>query len=152
MITVKYPLALTATLLWVGFVSAISFMEAWLKFRAPGVSLPIGLGIGRLVFSALNKVEWGIAIAIIANYIFKKGFIRGVDILFFCIPFIILIIQTCWLLPALDARVELYIQAKEVAPSNMHFYYIGMEVIKVTCLIIFGISLSNFGNTNLNYK
>src|SRR4029078_7359155 len=38
-------------------VLAISFLEAPLKFRAPGVTVPIGLGIGRLVFRALNIVE-----------------------------------------------------------------------------------------------
>ena len=42
--------------LWIGFVGAISFMEAWLKFKAPGVTMPIGLGIGKLVFNALNKM------------------------------------------------------------------------------------------------
>jgi hypothetical protein len=38
-------------------VLAISFLEAPLKFRAPEVTLRIGLGIGRLVFGALNTVE-----------------------------------------------------------------------------------------------
>ena len=42
---------------WLGMVAAISFIEAPLKFRAPGVTLQIGLGIGRLVFRALNTVE-----------------------------------------------------------------------------------------------
>jgi len=41
-----------------GFVLSISFMEAWLKFQAEGVTQAIGLSIGRLVFGALNKVEW----------------------------------------------------------------------------------------------
>lgn len=39
------------TFVWLGMVLAISFLEAPLKFRAPGVTLPIGLGIGRLVFA-----------------------------------------------------------------------------------------------------
>ena len=56
MTVVKMPIALICTFLWIGFVCAISFMEAWLKFRAPGISVPLGLGIGRLVFNALNKV------------------------------------------------------------------------------------------------
>src|ERR1039458_5793627 len=53
------PLALdtAATFVWLGMVFAISFLEAPLKFRAPGVDLRIGLGIGRLVFRALNSVE-----------------------------------------------------------------------------------------------
>lgn len=39
-----------ATLFWIGVVCASSFMEAGLTFCA--------LGIGRLVFNALNKLEW----------------------------------------------------------------------------------------------
>ncbi|MBQ0896551.1 hypothetical protein KBX37_26255 [Micromonospora sp. U56] len=49
---------LAVPILWLGMVIAISLIEAPLKFRAPGVSLPIGLGIGRLVFRALNAVEF----------------------------------------------------------------------------------------------
>ena len=50
---------------WLGMVLAISFLEAPLKFRAPGVSVPLGLGIGRLVFRALNAVEAVLAVALI---------------------------------------------------------------------------------------
>ena len=44
--------ATAVTLVWLGRVLAISFLEAPLRFRAPQVSLRIGLGIGRLVFRA----------------------------------------------------------------------------------------------------
>ncbi|MEM0967027.1 MAG: hypothetical protein AAGJ81_12845 [Verrucomicrobiota bacterium] len=40
---------------WLGLVIGISFLEAPLKFQAPGITLELGLGIGRLVFGALNK-------------------------------------------------------------------------------------------------
>jgi hypothetical protein len=43
-----------AVFVWLGMVLAISFLEAPLKFRAPDVTLRIGLGIGRIVFRALN--------------------------------------------------------------------------------------------------
>ncbi|MER2093219.1 MAG: hypothetical protein ABS918_10760, partial [Saccharopolyspora rectivirgula] len=49
---------------WLGMVLAISFLEAPLKFRAPGVTTRIGLGIGRLVFRALNAVEVVLAVAV----------------------------------------------------------------------------------------
>lgn len=42
---------------WLGMVVAISFLEAPIKFRAPGVTIPIGLGIDRRVFRALNIAE-----------------------------------------------------------------------------------------------
>jgi uncharacterized membrane protein (DUF485 family) len=73
----KDPLAFAVIYLWIGFVCAISFMEAWLKFRAPGVNLQIGLGIGRLVFNALNKVEWVFAIALMISLFNSKDTINA---------------------------------------------------------------------------
>ncbi|HET8736516.1 MAG TPA: hypothetical protein VFM69_07945 [Pricia sp.] len=137
----KYPLALGSVFLWIGFVGAISFMEAWLKFRAPGVTLPLGLGIGRLVFDALNKVEWVLALLVLANLLIGKEGIFTLRNLLYFIPLALLILQTVWLLPVLDARAELFIQGLEPGSSNFHFYYVGMELVKVVCLLIFGIQL-----------
>ena len=139
--TVNYPLALVATCIWIGFVCAISFMEAWLKFRAPGINLPLGLGIGRLVFNALNKVEWVLALSIIMNVCFRKRPVMERFHVSFAVAFLILLIQTVYALPELDLRAELHIQNLEVPPSNLHFYYIIMEFVKVICLFIFGIHL-----------
>jgi len=138
--SIKYPLALAATFIWVGFVGGISFMEAWLKFQAPGVSLSIGLGIGKLVFAALNKVEWVLGILIGIDF-WKKGFsldfIRGLYLL----PLLLLIIQSVWVLPQLDLRADLIIEGVNPGPSNLHFYYVGMEVVKAISLIFLGIYL-----------
>lgn len=134
-----YILALPSVFLWIGFVCAISFMEAWLKFRAPGITLPLGLGIGSLVFKALNKVEWVFVILMALDlFLFHRS---GIDLsrILFLIALLILIIQTLWLLPALDARIPLYQQGVEVPASPLHFYYVGTEVVKVVCLIITGI-------------
>ena len=51
---------------WLGMVLAISFLETPLKFRAPGITLPLGLGIGRLVFRALNTTEITLAAVLLA--------------------------------------------------------------------------------------
>jgi hypothetical protein len=58
-------IAVAAAFMWLGMVLAISFLEAPLKFRAPGLNLRTGLAIGRIVFRALNRVEavWAITIA-----------------------------------------------------------------------------------------
>ena len=50
---------------WLGMVLAISFVETPLKFRAPGVTLQIGLGIGRLAFRALNACELALAATVL---------------------------------------------------------------------------------------
>lgn len=139
--TVKMPIALTASFLWIGFVCAISFMEAWLKFRAPGVTIPLGLGIGRLVFNALNKVEWIFATAILGNILFTKSRLFSIRNLLFFIPLLLLFVQTVWILPLLDTRAELHIQNQIVPPSNLHFYFVIMEILKVICLALFGFKL-----------
>ena len=59
--------AVAVIFVWLGMVLAISFLEAPLKFRAPNVTLQIGLGIGRLVFRALNTVEVVLAIVILVT-------------------------------------------------------------------------------------
>jgi len=141
MITVKMPIALIATFLWIGFVCAISFMKAWLKFKAPGITLSLGLGIGRLVFSVLNKVEWIMCIAIVINLLISKNTFNSIYNLYFLIPLILLSVQTFWLLPELDLRAEMHIQGQNVPRSNLHFYYVGMEIIKTACLSVFGITL-----------
>lgn len=138
---VKYPCAVAAVFMWIGFVSAISFLEAWLKFRAPGITLPLGLGIGKLVFGALNKVEWVLAFFIILNIVLQEGRILSVHNLAYFIPVIILLLQTFWLLPVLGERADLYINNQSVPESNIHLLFIAFEVIKVISLIIFGIGL-----------
>lgn len=138
---IEYPLAIGAVFLWIGFVCAISFMEAWLKFRASGITRPLGLGIGRLVFSALNKVEWFFALILLGCYFFfrlKMSLIGGI---FYFGPLFLLVLQTVWLLPALDARAELHIKGESVPRSNLHIYYVGFELIKFIFLMGSGINL-----------
>lgn len=139
MTTARKPVAIICAFVWIGFVCAISFLEAWLKFRAPGITLPIGLGIGRLVFGALNKVELVLAAAILID-LMRPDAARSQGLLF-AIPAILLLAQTFWLLPALDARAEVVIQNGTAPPSQLHFVYVAMEVVKVAVLIAFGMRL-----------
>lgn len=137
--TVKFPIVVGATFLWIGFICAISFMEAWLKFQAPGITVPLGLGIGRLVFDALNHIEWFFAIVIVVTNLYHKATLISRTNAFYGIVAVLLIAQTFWLLPALDKRAEDVILAKEIAPSNLHIYYVALELVKVACLATFGI-------------
>ena len=138
---VKHPLVVISTFLWIGFVCAISFLEAWLKFSAPGVTIAIGLGIGRLVFGALNKVELVFCVAILFHFVSVRKDFTNYKSLYFLVPMLLLLTQTFWLLPVLDVRAEMYINQAKMAPSNLHLYYVVLEVIKVAGLTLFGISL-----------
>src|SRR5690606_6951527 len=129
-------IAISSIYLWMGFVLAISFLEAWLKFQAPGITIPLGLGIGRLVFFALNKTEWFFAVLILLMQI-KSGNWKQIRMEWSAL-LIILLLQTFWLLPLLDVRAEKVIQMVEIEPSNLHYYYVALEMIKVLILFVFG--------------
>ncbi len=140
--TTKNLYIIAAVFLWIGFVGAISFMEAWLKFQEPTLTLSVGLGIGKIVFNALNKVELVLAIFILLTlYRASKKIFLWRNLLFL-IPLAILIFQTLILLPILDTRAIAIIENKPVPISNAHLYYIGLEVIKVTTLFIYGININ----------
>jgi hypothetical protein len=85
------------------------------------------LGIGRLVFGVLNKVGWVLVIGLVSS---KESLFKAGN-LFFLIALIFLLLQTLWMLPMLDKRALLHIQGGDIASSNLHFYYVGAEVIKL---------------------
>ena len=135
----KCPIEAMAIFIWIGFVCAISFMEAWLKFRAPNVTLPIGLSIGRVVFNGLNTVEWVLAAIVIGVFALRKGIPSFFQLVFLGIPVTILIIQTFFLFPILSERVDIILSGQKPSPSYVHFYYLILEVLKVVSLFIFGV-------------
>lgn len=118
-------------------------MEAWLKFQAPGITIPLGLGIGRLVFNALNKIEWVLCVSIYFCFISNKQRVLSLKNWQFPLVIAILMLQTFWLLPALDVRAELIIKGENIPSSSLHLFYIVFEVIKVVLLFIMGIMALN---------
>ena len=130
-----------AVFLWAGFICAISFMESWLKFRAPGLTMPAGLSVGKLVFSALNKVEWFFTVVIVASIFFNRDTQTSLDVIWLLIIVVILIVQTAWLLPALNTRAKAIINGKTLPKSSLHWYFVIAEFVKLSALILFGINL-----------
>lgn len=135
-------LVIPASFIWLGLILGISFIEAPLKFRAPGITIPLGLGIGRLVFSAVNKMELLLMVlaffsALISNRALKIGF-YSITILV-----LILIFQTLYLLPALDERAELVLKGQLIPPSFHHQLYIVLEIIKLILLLFSGLYYMN---------
>jgi hypothetical protein len=121
---------------WFGMVIAISFVETPLKFRAPGITVPLGLGIGRLVFKALNIAESALAVLLLVVPATGHGDGRG------WIPALVatacLVTQMAVVRPALDRRAAAIIAGGEVAPSRLHLGYVALEVVKVLALVTAG--------------
>ncbi len=133
----KLKITIAIIFIWIGFVCAISFMEAWLKFRAPNITTALGLGIGQLVFGALNKVELFLSSSIIILSAFRLKNSKILN-LYFVIALVILLLQTFWILPELNERATKIIQEITVPKSQLHFVFVALEIIKVVCLFLFG--------------
>jgi hypothetical protein len=131
--------ATAVVFIWLGMVLAISFLETPLKFRAPGVDIPVGLGIGRIVFRALNGVE--IALALVALAAIVVGRPTGAVAAFTAAILVILAGQLIAVRPRLNRRTDRVLAGQHPPRSTLHLYYVGLEAAKVLSLAALGISL-----------
>lgn len=134
--------AIAAVFVWLGMVLAISFLEAPLKFRAPGITIPLGLGIGRLVFRALNACE--AVLATVALVAVIAGGASTPTVIAVLVAVLALAAQVVGVRPALTRRSDAVLADASLARSgrsHAHFVYVGFEVVKVAALLVAGVLL-----------
>lgn len=129
-------IAAAATLLWLGMVLAISFLEAPLKFRAPGLELRVGLAIGRIVFRALNLAEimWAVVIAACLSVDPQSVSIT----ILASVTGGLLMFQLVVVRPRLNRRSDRVLSSapgQDVPRSRSHHVYITLETLKVAALV-----------------
>lgn len=137
--TVPAATASAIVFVWLGMVLAISFLEAPLKFRAPGVTIPIGLGIGRLVFRALNAVEAALA-AVVVVAVAVGGPTAGITGLTVAVA-VLLAAQLAVVRPRLNRRSDRVLAGEDLPRSRGHLWYVALELAKVVVLVALGIGL-----------
>lgn len=131
-----WSVAGAAMFVWLGMVLAISFIEAPLKFRAPGVTLAIGLGIGRLVFRALNLCEAVLAgIMLIALFVGRPS---SAVVAAAVVAVVALALQVLAVRPSLMRRSDAVLAGADGPRSNAHYVYVVLEVVKVVGLLVGG--------------
>jgi hypothetical protein len=135
-------LAVATVFVWLGMVLAISFLEAPLKFRAPGITIPLGLGIGRLVFKALNLCEVVLAATALVGVVLGRapvGVLVAVGAAVVALGAQVLAVR-----PALTRRSDAVLADASVAESgrsHAHVVYVGFELVKVVALLVGGVLL-----------
>jgi hypothetical protein len=130
--------AVAVTFVWLGMVLAISFLEAPLKFRAPDVTLRIGLGIGRLVFRALNAIELVFAAVVVIALLSRS---RDTATVLLLLAVVVLVAQLLVIRPRLTRRSDAVLAGHEGDRSHAHIGYVVLESAKVALLLAGGILL-----------
>jgi hypothetical protein len=107
------------------------------------VTLQIGLGIGCLVFRALNTVEVGFAVVLLAAVptVGAGGRTSVWVVVAFSVVFAVLAIQLIAVRPRLTRRSDEVLAGADGPRSLGHYVYIGLEAAKVVALSTAGILL-----------
>lgn len=137
--TATQAVAAAVTFVWLGMVLAISFLEAPLKFRAPGVTIPIGLGIGRLVFRALNAAEVVLAGVLVVALVLGEP--TRAEVMSGALVVLVLVVQLALVRPRLTKRSDRVLAGEDAPRSHAHHAFIGLECVKVIALVVTGVAL-----------
>ncbi|MGO4385783.1 hypothetical protein [Specibacter sp. RAF43] len=134
---------------WFGMIVAISFIETPLKFRAPGMTHALGVGIGRLVFKALNLVELAVAVVVIAAWTLHAPLVSPGAGALLITAMAALALQVAILRPAMAKRTRALSQTaltpdagtpvRAKVGTGTHIAYITAETAKVITLPVAGI-------------
>lgn len=121
---------------WIGLIIAIDLIEAPLKFQAPGITIPLGLGIGRLVFTAMNIAEVVIAVLLLVAVLRRPrpgraGLITGGIIA------ALLVVKTAIIRPLLAVHTDAVLAGTSEGGSMTHIWYIGVDAVLFIALIVF---------------
>lgn len=130
--TIALRLLLPAFL--IGAIVAISLLEAPLKFQAPGITIPLGLGIGRLVFTALNILT-GVVLAVLTLVSLRPRVGRTPLALLGAI-WLVYLVEVAAIRPVLNRRSDLVIAGAEAPGTDWaHYAYIAADVAVLALLV-----------------
>jgi len=131
---------LAIPVLWLGMVGAISFIEAPLKFQAPGITIPLGLGIGRLVFLALNIAEALLLVALLLLS-FWPGALRPsrARVTSLLALAVIFVGKVALVRPPLNARTDAVLAGADPGQSPWHYVYIACDLATMVLLLVIAV-------------
>jgi len=121
--------------LWLGMIVGISLIEAPLKFTAPSITIPLGLGIGRRVFLAMNIVEVVLAVLLLVALWMCLGrpgrqrlWVLG------WAAAAVLAVKVALIRPFLNQRTDAVLAGDFAGGSMTHYFYVGAEVLLIGAL------------------
>jgi hypothetical protein len=129
---------LRATLagVWIGLIGALSFIETPLKFLAPDVTLPIALGIGRLVLTAANIAGAVLLIALTVASLLQPRIPRRAGYVLGGL-WLVLLVEVAVIRPPLNARTDAILAGQDPGASPLHVIYIAADLALLVLLVLY---------------
>lgn len=115
----------------------ISMIATPVRFTAASITRPVALDVGRVVFTALNKIEF-LALVLLLVVVRVSG--RSASLWAWCSALALIVLaQGAWLIPELAARTDIILAGGEPPPSYAHAIYSTLELAKIGILLFVGI-------------
>lgn len=131
---------LAIPVLWFGMVAAISFIEAPLKFQAPGITIPLGLGIGRLVFFALNIAEALMLVALLVLSLWPAAArVSAARMRWLGAVTVVFVLKVAVVRPPLNARTDAVLAGADPGQSPWHYVYIACDLVTMGLLLVIAV-------------
>ncbi|MEZ5111388.1 MAG: hypothetical protein R2732_07825 [Microbacteriaceae bacterium] len=121
--------------LWLGLIIGLALIEAPLKFTAPGITTALGLGIGRIMFTALGIAGWFLLVVLVAASLIRPR-VGRVDAVLLGGMALMLVLETIVIRPFLNARSDLVIAGIDPGESILHYAYIAAEGVLIALLVV----------------
>jgi hypothetical protein len=121
---------------WIGLLVALSFIETPLKFLAPDITVPLALGIGRLVLTAANIAGAVLLVAITVLSLVRPRVRRGALVVLGAI-WVTFVVQVAVIRPPLNARTDIVVAGGDPGESSLHILYVIADVVILALLIAY---------------
>ena len=119
-------------LVWTGVLLGAAFLAAPAPFMAESVDRAAALDVNRHLFRALSRAETVLLLlTLVAGLLLRP---RGLVLAGLALLATAVLVESLWLLPALDARATLIQTGREPPPAPYHALYTGLEVVKLVLL------------------
>lgn len=119
---------------WLGLVGALAFIETPLKFLAPGMTLELALGLGRIVLTAAEIASAALLLATTALALVRprvgalaRWLLAGL--------WAVLAVQVAVIRPLLNARTDLVLAGVDPGDSVLHTLYVVADVLLAGLLV-----------------
>lgn len=121
---------------WLGLLVALAFIETPLKFLAPGVTVPLALGIGRIVLTAAEIASVVLLFALVAVSFVHPRVTRGALATLAGLG-ATLFVQVAIVRPPLNARTDVVLAGGDPGESPLHLVYVATDIALVALLVAY---------------
>lgn len=121
---------------WFGIVTALGFIETPLKFLAPGMTLDVALGLGRLVLTTADVLS-GVLLVVLTGLTLVRPRPGRPALISLGALWVVVVVQVALVRPFLNARTDIVLAGGQAGESQLHTVYIALDVLILVLLVVY---------------